>query len=219
MMRGVSTIILLLGVQACLGFEFGLPKNLKPESKPAGEKTNFRAPQRRKQQGGDPLVTSLQQKLRELRERKANIVQLQNTMSTTENLIKEGVEMRDVAGSRRAQETYDRQIRDSEAIHKETATMLITSREEAKEEATRLLKQMARLRAMEADIVKEASGLAEGGKQASPTEVDQDQQGDNTDAELSLSLAQKAKKADPKLAATSSKDDDDDDDDDDDSSD
>jgi len=143
----------------------------------------------------DPLIHNLEQKLSELRERKTNLIALERTIGSTEALIKEGVKMRDAAASKHARDIYDRQIRDSEKIHKDTAEMLLVGRNEAKAEANALLAEMSQLRKVEAEIVTESSGLLAAEKKSliakvnSPDrvsgddEADQDEKDDEDSAE------------------------------------
>lgn len=131
----------------------GAPGEQKPFGR--GDRVGRSASERSR----DPLVSGLSARLQELRERKENILQLEKTMGSTEALIKEGVRMRSVASSKRARQTYEHQIEDSERMHKETAAMLLMSREEAKQEARDLLGEMGELRALDAAISSEASSL------------------------------------------------------------
>merc|ERR1719181_2683626 len=73
----------------------------------------------------DPALVSLGSELTALRQRRANILQLEKSIGSTAALIKEGTQMEKAATSRRARQIYDSQVRNTQRLQKETAGMLV----------------------------------------------------------------------------------------------
>merc|ERR1719265_1193775 len=84
------------------------------------KKTTQEAPAPRNLLARDPALVSLGTELAALRQRRANILQLEKSIGSTNALIKEGAQMARAASSKRGRQIYEAQVKNTERLQHET---------------------------------------------------------------------------------------------------